>query len=258
MDTKIIEDWKLLSKEKVSEKLNDWLSSSINEESLRIKACAYADNVLIGKFKNLRKDLLVCFEEAKKIENVVKKSSKYAFDLEFGLKAYRVFESYGFNSRYASIDQIWCYISLNVIPDIIIYRFYNSNNPEALHDHFWKKSRRIYPKTLWWYIYLALPNDGSSEIEQDNATRRMLLNNDTDTILQVIERSGDYGYRRDLYYEILKQYSRLIIKNPVPDFLRKVLILNTARSKVVEPALHTGGIPGYVISLFAYFGVCIE
>lgn len=258
MDNLIIEDWNLLSKDKVSDKLNDWLDSSDSVGSISKKASNYADSVLSGKYKDLRHDLLICFEKAKEIEKVVKKSSKYAFDLEFGLKAYRVLEKYGFNSRYASIDKIWCYISLNIIPDVIIYRFYNPNNPTALHDHFWKKSRRIYPKTLWWYIYLSLSNDDSSEMEQDNATRRMLLNNDTDTILQVVERSGDYGYRRDLYYEILKQYSLLMIKNPVPDFLRKVLILNTARSKVVEPALHTGGIPGYVVALFAYFGVCIE
>ena len=159
----------------------------------------------------------------------------YKFDILFGIKLYEILdEDNSFFNRYASNDDIWRYLSVKVLPDIVHARW------EFNEAHFYKTSRRIWLKTTWWYIHLSWQNDS-------NMTYEILKNNSTDTILQLVERPG-IGYNIELYREIMKQYS--LYEDPSRNLFRKVLKVNTAKLLTTSPELVNGGIKNYVSSLF--------
>ncbi|MEC6749229.1 DUF6339 family protein [Marinilactibacillus sp. XAAS-LB27] len=186
------------------------------------------------KLLNLRDDI---FEEYN-FDSGIKE--KYTFDLNFGLGLYELLkEEFKLDNRTASEDDIWRYLSIRIIPDIVHSRW-NFNS-----DRFYMMSRRIWLKQIWWYIHLSWQGDSESTFE-------VLKNNTTDTILNLVERPG-LGYNIKLYREIMNQY-----KNYQDDdrmLLRKVLVLNTAKVKSIHPNLNQGGIKKYVENLFKVVNV---
>ena len=84
-------------------------------------------------------------------------------------------------------------------------------------------------------------------------TYDILKNNSTDDILNLVERSGNDGYRVDVYRRIMTEYAETDLRKSVKQLLRKVMVLNTARTTLVEPALAEGGVNGYVKELYLYF-----
>ncbi|HFI0259201.1 TPA: hypothetical protein ACGOU2_002079, partial [Streptococcus suis] len=99
----------------------------------------------------------------------------YDFDLRFGLKVYSILShKVGFTNRTASNDDVWRYLSIKIIPDIVHSRW-GRNEVRTL------TSRRIWLKNLWWYIHLSWA--GNSE-----ETFNLLKNNTTDTVVQLVER----------------------------------------------------------------------
>ncbi|MFL0504199.1 hypothetical protein ACH0B5_00500 [Ureibacillus sp. 179-F W5.1 NHS] len=159
----------------------------------------------------------------------------YQFDLLFGLKIFEILnESIGFTNRVATNDDVWRYLSVCVVPDIVHSRW--SLNA----DHFYRISRRIWLKTIWWYINLSWRGN-------INDTYEILKDNTTDTILQLVERPG-IGYYTELYRELMMQYSHH--EDTSRDLFRRVLKLNTARLLTTSPELVDGGIEGYVNDLF--------
>ncbi len=159
----------------------------------------------------------------------------YEFDLMFGLELYQILNTeVGFTNRAASKDDIWRYLSINVIPDIVHSRWGMNE------DHFYKNSRRIWLKTIWWYVELAWHKDVAT-------TYNLLKDNTTDTILQLVERPG-IGYYVDLYREIMLQYKSYEDKDR--NLFRSILKLNTARLAISSPELVEGGIEAYVEELF--------
>lgn len=162
----------------------------------------------------------------------------YDFDLTFGLELYELLNrKYHFKLRHASSNEIWRMLQVEIIPDIVFSRWgFNDNR-------FYKANRRLWLKTLWWYIHLSWNNDKIS-------TFSILENNTTDTIMQLVERPG-LGYNTKLYREIMKKYS----ENSTDDndsryMFRRVLILNTARISTISPELSENGIEGYVDGLY--------
>ena len=105
---------------------------------------------------------------------------------------------------------------------------------------FYQTSRRIWLKTIWWYIHLSWQNS----IDE---TYKILIGNTTDTILQLVERPG-LGYNVELFREIMKQYANY--SDSSRNLFRTVLKLNTAKILTTSPELVDGGIEKYVDSLF--------
>ncbi|MBG9982133.1 hypothetical protein HZY86_03305 [Aerococcaceae bacterium DSM 111020] len=158
----------------------------------------------------------------------------YQFDLSFGLKLYKIFqEDKDFNNRFASSDDIWRFISIKIIPDIVHSRH------DLKADYFYKNPRRIWLKRIFWYIHLSWAGDEIS-------TFNRLKNNSTDTIQNLVERPG-LGYHVDLYREIMKQYRA---NGHNVDLFRRLMKLNTAREVVFMPEFYQGGLVGYVRDLF--------
>ena len=193
-------------------------------------------------YQNIRIELNRMFKQSlaeiglKEGELLNNKNVAYDFDLSFGVKIFEFFHEgeYAMNEREASNDSIWRYIQVEVIPDLMAARWGKSNT-----DRFYNVSRRLYLKILWWYVFLSWTGD----IDE---TKELLKDNTTDTIAQLVERSGLNGYKIELYRSIMKQkYEKKI--NPIE--FRKLLVLNSARSKVVNPYLVKGGIDSYVNNL---------
>lgn len=204
--------------------------------NLEVKSEEVTPIKLPVEFQDLRKKLIkarddVFEEHAFDIANKL----DYKFDLTFGLKIYQILnENINFSNRSATNDDIWRYLSVQVIPDVVHSRW------EMNDAHFYKTSRRIWLKTIWWYIALSWQGD-------EHSTFNILSKNTTDTILQLVERPG-IGYHIELYRELMLQYSG--IQDSSREIFRKALKLNTARLLTVSPELLEGGIKKYVENLF--------
>lgn len=183
--------------------------------------------------------------EYKRIKEQTK--DNYQIDLNFGIALYKYLENAGgFTMRIASDDAFWRYVALMIIPDIVSERWGKENE-----SHFWTRSTRIYPRQVWWYIYLAW--QGDSDLE---TTKNALSGNGftTDEIMNLVERCGRKGAYIDVYRKIVSKYSQISNderkrhQDGRKSLFRKIMVLNTARYVVVDPYLY--GVDNYVDDLF--------
>lgn len=232
-------EWKEISKE---------TSSNIFDEYCKTKIPACPEN-----YRNLRDEILnlfVCTLSEIGIDpvDIESKNNSYQVDYIFGLKLYQLLNNnYNMSIRTASSEGVWRCLSVCVVPDLVEMR-YGLDHP----DRFWKKSKRIWLRVLWWYIHLSWQGD-------EESTRDVLKDNSTDEILQLVDRCGRNGYRVDLYREIMKQYADIDVNERRKDnVFRRIMVLNTAKVQVIEPALVDGGEIKYVDDLCNYLGYELE
>ena len=111
------------------------------------------------------------------------------------------------------------------------------------HKRFYAQTRRIWLKSLWWYVFLSWQG---SELKTYNA----LKNNKTDNINKLIETPGR-GYRLMLYRAMIAEYAKYsaLNKTSTKEFAAFTK-LNNAKCVNVEPALTPGGEKGYAHRLF--------
>lgn len=213
--------------------------SRLEAEQIMNSTSAAKLPVLSEEYMTVRKDLEMLFQELEGSGI----TDNYRIDVEFGLKLYNyLIGCKGFNNRWATDTGFWRFMAVGVIPHIVEHRFDRTSV-----DHYWRKPSRIWPCSLWWYIHLSWQGD------IDN-TRTLLLSPvfNTDTILNLVERTGREGTYVSVYRNIMK-YQAKIHQNASKVF-RAVMKLNTAKCVVIEPSLYPGGEDGYVRSLFAELG----
>lgn len=191
------------------------------------------------KYNELRNDLVEIRDKVfdnHNFDNVEKLG--YAFDLTFGLELYELLNNkYNFKLRHAANNDIWRFLQIEIIPDIVHSRW------EFNEARFFTANRRLWLKTLWWYIHLGWDEDKPT-------TYNNLKENTTDTVMQLVERPG-IGYNIDLYREIMKKYTQYSTDdNDSRLMFRRVLILNNARISTITPELAEGGIERYVETLY--------
>ncbi len=165
-----------------------------------------------------------------------KEYKEYTADIEAGLVLYSLFSPDKIGLRSASDEGIWKYLSIEIAPDLVYARWGDKEN------RFWKEKRRIWLKTVWWFIHLSWQGD-------EESTRKILQDLTTDEIVQLVERAGS-GYRVDLNREIMKQLPAYRSKSTHRDIFRVVMKFNTARLIATEPSFSEGGTVGYVRRLF--------
>jgi hypothetical protein len=215
-----------LTRKEAFEAMNSWRKNMFTIPDLGVE------------YTRVRNDLDELFKKAK--EDAGGDVKSYKMDLCFGAAIYAYFKDQPwFNVRLAADDGFWRHLALKVIPDLIGARWGNDNM-----DHFFTIPSRIWPKALWWYLHLSL-NNGDID-----ATKAMLLsrNFSTDTIENLVERTGRFGTNVAVYRLIMEKYAPL--KNVVGNDFRKVMKLNTAKAMVLEPAMCDGKEYGYVESIF--------
>lgn len=213
-------------------------------------------------FRQLRGKVVTTFKNALSSSgNLI----NYNLDLEVGIALYEELNpKAGFNIIVANDDDFWRYISVRVMPDLTFIRYPNqSSDVEIIQQNipglsyaigiktekdsirlkkkrFYSHTRRIWLKTLWWYIHLGW--QGSSE-----KTYKTLQNNGTNIISHFIERPGR-GYRTTLFRDMLYAYSKL--PEQKDSTFRAAAKLNLAKCVSVEPALTEGGEKTYAKALF--------
>lgn len=215
-------NWKTINKKESQIIMNYWKENpEVNCES---------------EYRELRENLIENFDKTIK-------SYGYEEDLNYALKIYELLNNkYNMTPRIAADDDIWRYISIRVAPDIVYERWGLDPN------RYYKNPRRIWYKTLWWYIHLSWQGNIYK-------TNEILKDNTTDEIVQLVERTGSSGYRIDSYRMIMKIYGsyKKEKRTRSTGLFRKVMKLNTARAKVIEPTLVEGGEEAYAEELFNYF-----
>lgn len=189
----------------------------------------------------------------------------YTLDLKVGIKLYELLNpSNGFDIVKASDDDIWRYISVCVMPDLTFIRYPNQpSDVDILKKYipnlsyvigvktekdslrlkkkrFYSHTRRIWLKTLWWYVHLGW--QGANE-----KTFEVLKNNGTNIISHFIERPGR-GYREQLFRCMLYAYS--LLPKQKDKIFRAAAKLNLAKCVSVEPALSEGRETTYSKNLF--------
>ena len=255
-------EWKLLSKMDASTFTNVW--QQMGKEDFADMVDAWREKLndeIPEEYKSLRVDVLKAYDDARhkvRDNEAFRKKKDYFTDLFFALDFYEIMKKYDFSVRMASNDQIWMYLCVIVFPDIVHNRYSGAKAKtdngvivkNINEERFWKTRRRIYLKVLWWYVFLSLQTDerGNDDIE---GTFSVLKDNSTDEIVQIVERSGMAGYRVDVFRELMKYYSRNRDRYDNTTF-RKVMVLNTARTQIVEPDLIDGGVKEYVKELFDF------
>ena len=195
-------------------------------------------------YKDLRAEVVKVFNDNKGI-------SDYEVDLKVGLCLYEHLSlENGFTNIVANDDDIWRYLSCKVFPDIT-HKRYPPTDKDVQDGHrlntkrFYSHTRRIWLKTLWWYIHLSW--QGTQE-----TTYSILKHFGTDTISDLYERPGK-GYRLNLYRELMRQYSS--INNKSSSLFNEVQKRNLVNCRTVEPALTEGSEEGYVSRLLKELSV---
>ena len=187
-------------------------------------------------YQELRDNVVNCFKE-------FEESNSYILDLKVGLCIYsELLKDAGFNNVLANDDDIWRYISCKVFPDITYIRYPNpaQNDIRLNRKRFYSHTRRIWLKTLWWYIHLSW--QGSSD-----ETYRVLKDCTVDNINKLYEQPGK-GFRLNLSRRLMKYYS--LISDKSSKEFERIQKRNLVDCKTVEPALTENGVDGYLDNLF--------
>lgn len=193
-------------------------------------------------YESLRSKILEAFNQ-----NQGRKDT-YETDLNVGLCLFEELNpTKGFTLVMANDDDIWRYLSCKVFPDITYERY-----PKPAKDdlrlnkkRFYLHTRRIWLKTLWWYVFLAWQGDGKK-------TRSVLKDFGTDTISDFIERTGQ-GYRLHMYRQLMLAYSE--VENKSSNLFNSIQKQNLVNCRTVEPALVEGAEKGYVEGLFKQLSI---
>jgi len=219
----------------------DNVNSKSKYDELKETDFSCDESSLSTDYMKIRDEIIKDFSTC---ENSCKNIKSYQFDYKFALKLYNIFNSKNwFNSSIAANFEFWQYLSLIVIPDLIFKRHGNQE------EYYWSKNVRIYPSTLYWYVKMSY----NQNIQY---TEQMLASDifSTDTILNLVERSGKYGIDLNVTRTIMKKYyeSRREYYSVLKDMntFRKIMLLNTAKDAVFLPELYEGGTDGYVDMLF--------
>ena len=198
------------------------------------------DSTYDSSYKDFRTELVECFKAA--LQESSGKMS-YTLDLRMGIKIYELLNPRnGFTNVQANGDDIWRYISVCVMPDITYLRYPKPEQGSLRinQKRFYSHTRRIWLKTLWWYVHLGW--QGTSE-----KTFEVLKNNGTNIISHFIERPGK-GYRPKLFRSMMYVYSTLPTQKDT--IFRAAAKMNLAKCVTVEPALTVGGEDAYTAELF--------
>ena len=193
-----------------------------------------------SSYRDFRTELVQCFKTA--LQESGGKMS-YTLDLRMGIKIYELLSPRtGFTNVQANDDDIWRYISVCVMPDITYLRYPKPEQGSLRinQKRFYSHTRRIWLKTLWWYVHLGW--QGTSE-----KTFNVLKNNGTNIISHFIERPGK-GYRPKLFRSVMYVYSTLPTQKDT--IFRAAAKMNLAKCVTVEPALTVGGEDAYTAELF--------
>lgn len=218
---------------------SDAVFHDLEEQWKKHNVCDYDSN-----YDELREKVIVTYKRAQDDYKDESKSRRdYYTDLKVGFVLYGMLSlSDGFSIVKANDDDIWRYMSCKVFPDITYLRYPKSAKGDIrlAKKRFYSHPRRIWVKTLWWFIHLSWQGDEEKTLE-------VLEKCNIDAINKVFEQPGK-GFRTELSREIIKQYA-LTVNNKSSKKFESIQKQNLVNCRTVEPALTVEKEEGYVRSL---------
>lgn len=214
-----------------------YLSKALAENQMELwqsKNGVIVDTILSPEYENLK-------EKLNKVHNeIFVPNPGIKYDLSMAFALYEILNDIpNFTLREASKDDFWTYMSIQVVPTIVGARWGSDNRVR-----FYLQPNRTYLKSLYWYIHLSWQGDRES-------TDEILSKSTTDTLVQLVERPAK-GFDTALTREIMKQhYIRFATFSNSGNTFRKLMKLNTAYLKTIEPHFFEGGVIGYVNWLYS-------
>ena len=162
------------------------------------------------EFRELHDKLLQLWEESK--NEVNSEEGKYLCDLHFALKLYELFEQEDFSLWEASDDEIWSGLTIKVAPDIYYDRW---SWEDGDHEQRWiyKRTWRVWMKTLWWWIYLAMVTDESGKLNKEKTIEQLSIH-ETTSIEILLDRCGS-GFRVDFCRKLMNKHYDYCRKNNI-------------------------------------------
>lgn len=196
-----------------------------------------------AEINNLRTIIVKKYKEAFSSGKPSDKTVGYQIDINVGLQLYSELPPSQFTVVDANNDDFWRFLSCKIFPDLTYMRYptpeISSGNSIINQKRFFNGKRRIWLKTLWWYVHLSWQGDA-------NKTREVLKRCGADTIGHLIERTGK-GYRLELYRELMRQYSALDKRGS--ELFNKIQVRNLVQCMSIEPHLAEGGEREYIADL---------
>lgn len=166
-----------------------------------------------------------------------KERGDYSRDLRCGLALYVFLNERGFTEADAENDDFWRYLTIAICPDMTYLRYPARESERINAKRFYSHTRRIWLKTLWWFVHLSWQGDYET-------TYHVLEKFGTDSISQLIERTG-LGYRKDVTRVIMLRCSQ----DTSSASFKKVMARHLIYLATLEPCLVEGGLPGYAQEL---------
>ena len=234
----------------------DWKTMSRHEALIHLRRYDQNGGVpssvyerLDGEYRELRGRMREVFESVEERRKVDKLPRDYATDLFCGLALHEFLESHGFGMWQAADDNVWRYIAIFAISDIVHERL-GGGFLEKKDAFSGVRSSRFWVKNIWWYVYLSLVVSSSGTIDYQK-TESILRRNDTDILAGVVDHQGR-GFRVALFRKMMSMFDefcqsgRLICSRE--DVFRYLIKEYQIRTAVVDPDLE--GIETFLKEIF--------
>lgn len=214
----------------------EWLRYSKSEAAEKLANLENGQyEILNENGRNLQERLQ---SAAQNIKNNLQKNDTrqhYPFELRFAIELYSILDDEEFTLWEASDNEVWAYLSIAVIPDLVLERCNGCNA-----NRFYKRNWRIWLKMLWWYIYLSMAVDEHGKIDKDK-TFEILRDNTSDNINVLLDRSGT-GFRVEFVRTFMKRYAQTASEKNLTgeireDYFRYLVRQIHLRSLIIDPEL---------------------
>lgn len=223
-------DWKRMSKREALVHLRNF---DKGDESLKnmIKRVP-------AEYAELRNCLLAVYngvdEKRKKGGPTLPKD--YATDLYVGLALHEYLAKRGFGIWEAADDNVWRYIAVAVVPDLVHGRLRGEYEKDAFSG---VRQSRFWVRNIWWYVHLSLVVDRNGKPDYKK-TERILRSNDTDILAGVVDHQGS-GFRVDFFRAMMSAFDDFCTSNKLAvsreDSFRDLIKEYQIRTAVVDPDL---------------------
>ena len=141
--------WEVLSKTDAVQIVSSW--QEMDKKSFAEMADNWSDLLISGlndNYRKIREELINAYSKAKgSINENSSSKDKYLLDLQFGIELYKILNTYGLSPRTASNDQVWIYLGVKVVPDIITNRYPGTKTKDS-DTEYWRNVNedRLYKK----------------------------------------------------------------------------------------------------------------
>lgn len=218
---------------KIADEYNSMSDAEYEDLTERWKRYEIALDKIPASYVSIRSQIIETFKEA--VAECGGSCTDAFVDVRVGLKLYQLLnKGTGFTLANANDDNVWRYLSMMVFPDITYCRYPKPAKGDGRINskRFYAHTRRIWLKTLWWYVYLAWQGSESE-------TLKVLKKNGSNIISHFIERPGR-GYRVQLFRDMMLAYSMQPDKKRTDRLFRALTKMNVIKCRTMEPELAYG------------------